>query len=263
MLGNPARLAAALGQPVEVRFGHSRSSPVRATRRGRGPWVVHLHEMFAEAPPEVEAALVAWLRSGRRAGRACLELDEWIEARLERLYREEPLPMEISTAGRHHDLASLSLGLLEREFRGDFANPPGPPRITWGRGGGRRARRSMRLGSYDHRARVVRVHRALDRAYVPGWFVRYVLFHELLHAALDLPAPGRRRVLHGPEFKRRERGYPDYERALSFERRNIEALLRTEPGFFFQPFAPREPRALQSARSAKGWKKKPGSVRGP
>jgi hypothetical protein len=40
---------------------------------------------------------------------------------------------------------------------------------------------------------VVRVHRVLDAHDVPEWFVRYVLFHELLHAELNEPcAPGAR-----------------------------------------------------------------------
>jgi hypothetical protein len=34
-----------------------------------------------------------------------------------------------------------------------------------------------------------------------------------------------RRVIHGAEFRRRERGYADYQRSREWERRNLRLLL--------------------------------------
>jgi hypothetical protein len=222
------RLAAALGGPVEVRYGRARSSVVSASmdaRRRR--WSVRLNGMFAHAPEPVQAALVAWMRSGRRARRASTTLDEWIEQELARLHREEPRALTLRTHGRHHDLVPLARELAAVELRDDFAGADELPRITWGRAAPSRSRRSLRLGSYDYAARVVRVHPVLDQPAVPRWFVRFVLFHELLHAVLDEPPRRGRRVLHGPEFRRREQAYRDYARARTWERENIDALIRS------------------------------------
>jgi hypothetical protein len=73
----------------------------------------------------------------------------------------------------------------------------------------------------------VRIHPALDRGDVPEWFVRYVLMHEILHAALPPRlGKGRRWVHHGPEFRAREGEYVDYQRALKWEERNLPRLIR-------------------------------------
>jgi hypothetical protein len=73
-----------------------------------------------------------------------------------------------------------------------------------------------------------RIHPALDQAAVPDWFVRYVLFHEFLHA-VHPPVRGRggRWIRHGPELVRREERYPDLERALAWERDHIDRLIRS------------------------------------
>ena len=221
-------LSTELGAAVEVRFGHARSSVVMARVDPRsGTWTVRLNAMFADAPDTVQAALGVWLRSGRRARRACTTLDDWIETRLVRLHREEPTPLRLRTRGRHHDLEALARELASGDLRAEFARDADLPRITWGRSRPSRSRRALRLGSFDYAARVVRIHPVLDQAAVPRWFVRYVLFHELLHAVLDEPARPGRRVLHGPQFRQRERRYADYERARRWEEAHIAALIRS------------------------------------
>ena len=218
-------LELALGRPVEVRYGRARRTVVHAQERG-GVLVVRLNAFFSEAPDDVRRALASWLRSGRRAPGACRVLDDWIDERLARLHRDQPRDVSLRTAGRHHDLAPLVTSLLEGEFRGTFGD--GPPGVTWGRQGRSRSRHTLRLGSYDYHARLVRIHTVLDQPAVPDWFVRFVLFHELLHAELDdAPTPGARRRHHGPDFRRRERAHPDYRRASAWEERNVRALIRS------------------------------------
>lgn len=220
-------LGEALERPVRVRYGRARTSVVRAQPQRDGSLLIRLNAMFADAPAEVQDALVRWLRVGRRARRASADLDRWIEARLARLHREQPRAASLTTRGRCHDLDLLGRSLLENEFANAFDAVGGPPRITWGRAGRSRSRHSLRLGSYDYAARVVRIHRVLDAPEVPPWFVRYVLFHELLHAALEEPDEGGRRVLHGPRFREREARYRDFERARVWESRHIAALIRS------------------------------------
>jgi hypothetical protein len=220
-------LAARLERPVEVVFGRSRSVPVEVQSGTRGALRVRLHHMFAQAPAEVRADLGSWMRAGKRARRACARLDDWIAAQL----AEEPAPPPRATvlrAGGHvHDLALLARPLLAGFFAGDFDERP-PPHITWGRRGKSRTRRSLRLGSFEPERNLVRVHAVLDQRAVPVWFVRSVLVHELLHAALP-PRPGAdgRWVHHSRAFREREQTWPDHARSLRWQERHLAALIRS------------------------------------
>ena len=210
-----------LERPVRVLYGRARRTPVQAQVRD-GVMVVRLNAMFADAPPDVQLALARWLRSGRRARRACSLLDEWIDDRLARLHSEEPKPVTVETMGRTHDLGALAAGVVSEHFGLDSSPPP----VTWGRRARSRSRHTLRLGSYDYQARVIRIHPVLDQPFVPAWFVKFVLFHELLHAALDdVPEPGTRKLHHGPEFRHRERAHPDYEHAIAWERRTVDLMI--------------------------------------
>lgn len=118
--------------------------------------------------------------------------------------------------------------LLRTEFESEFAEPDVRPLATWGRRGSKRTRYSLRLGSYDADFGVARIHPVLDQAAVPDWFVRYVVFHELLHAALPpMQGKGSRWIHHSAAFRRRERAYADYARAIEWEDRHIDALIRS------------------------------------
>ena len=233
-----AELSAALGYAVRVDFTRARSAPVqlRHPKRNdlrqdpalRGGWIVRLHRMFAEAPPEVRADLASWIRVGRRARRACRELDAWMDMRLRELPPRPRRRVTLDTEGAVHDLLALRDSLLGAEFSPDFGDDSPPPDITWGRRGPSKTRGRLQLGSYVPHRHLVRVHPVLDQRAVPEWLVRYVLFHELLHAALprEVDAAGRVRH-HGPEFRRRESAYPDYQRALAWEAAHLGKLLRS------------------------------------
>ena len=83
-------------------------------------------------------------------------------------------------------------------------------------------RGTIKLGSYSATERLIRVHPVLDRDWVPRYFVSFIVYHELLHHVI----PARDRSLHPPELLRREREFRHYERALAWEQKHIDRLLR-------------------------------------
>lgn len=247
-----------LGSRVSVRFGRARSSVLRVVRAPRGPrggrgeLVVHMSEFFGRAPLEVRTSVARWLSAGKRARRSVRELDRWIDDELAREGRRALDPKSLVTRGRTVDLAPLVTEVVAAEFRAEFAHTP-PPAITFGRVNGRRARRTLRLGSYDPRAHLVRIHPVLDQDFVPRWFVRYIVFHELLHAALPVERGANgRRIFHGPRFRAREAAYVDYERALEWERENIELLLR-RPGAPSRRASSATRPLANALRAVQGW----------
>jgi hypothetical protein len=217
-------LSHALGRRVRVRFGRARRQVIVAFPERAG-LRVRMNQVFAGAPCDVRAAVADWLRAGRGARAACRELDAWIAAIVPTL--GPPRPARVVTRGAHHDLAEIARELLAQEFVA-LAPERRPSAVTWGRRGARGARRSLQLGSFDPETTLVRIHPVLDQPAVPRWFVRYVLFHEFLHAELNQAcAPGDRAQHHGREFRRREQAYPGTAPALAWQDEHLGALLRS------------------------------------
>jgi len=230
-----AFLSERLDTEVEVRFGRARREVIQL-RRSRRRVTLRLASIFTDAPLAVREALADWVHGDRRAAQRAL--DVWIDERLRAEALANPARIQLEARGKHHDLGQLADELVRAEFSAAFATS-GPPRVGWGRAGKSRSRRSLRLGSFDPFTRAARIHPVLDSADVPRFFVRYLLFHELLHAALDAPRESAgRKLVHGPEFRARERIYADYARSLAWEKQHIRALIssaRAGRGFSAEP----------------------------
>jgi hypothetical protein len=151
-------------------------------------------------------------------------LDAFIEANRSTI-RTTPKRSVPNAIGRCHDLgailAELNEQFLDRAFIGQ---------VGWGRATRARRRRSIRLGSYSHADRLVRIHPALDQPFVPRFVVAWVLYHEMLHQLVPCPSKGGRRRLHSREFRELEAAFPDHLRATEWERENLRRLLRYRGG---------------------------------
>jgi hypothetical protein len=67
-----------------------------------------------------------------------------------------------------------------------------------------------RLGSYDSRKKLIRVSKILDHSDVPLYVVRGIVYHEMLHMIHPIYQNKNRRIIHGPEFKRDEKKFRQY-----------------------------------------------------
>lgn len=241
-------LTEALENPVVVTFGHARRQVVTCRGfwkdpKGR-PVEVRLSGFFRQAPPDVRAALAMWLRHGRRSPKSADLLDDFIAEALRALPPKSRRQTATQPKGEVHDLLPHVRGLIDGPTAAfvplDFA-PRGQPAISWGRRQLSRARRSLQLGSYTEDSHRVRIHPVLDQSGVPPFFLRYVLFHELLHAVRSIeaerdPATKSGRLHHDRAFREREADYKDYAAALAWQRANVRALLRSaKTGRPFRP----------------------------
>jgi len=120
----------------------------------------------------------------------------------------------MNARGCFHDLAVLR-DKINRLYLGNRSKAA----VTWGGPLRRREARFLRLGWYDHRRSLIVISRRLDAADVPAYVVEYVLFHEMLHEIIGIrtSANGRRKI-HTSTFRLLEQTFPDYARALAFER---------------------------------------------
>jgi hypothetical protein len=211
-----------LDAPVDIRVTDNKRTMISSRFRD-DRWVLRLHHMFLNAEPATIEALARFIRSGGRRGAP--SIDEHIRAHSASI-RQEPRVDRLRTLGHYHDLAEI----LD-ELNGRFFDRSLSVRITWGKNARppSRRRRSIHLGTYHSQARLIRIHPALDQAWVPRFFVASVVYHELLHHVIPPPVRNGRQYYHCPEFRLRERAYPDYERAVAWEKAHIDRLLRSRP----------------------------------
>jgi hypothetical protein len=196
---------------------------VRYTQGGAGA-ALNLHHMFLDTPPGVLHALARWVINPK-AKKSGSVLNTFIKERSQKIRPSARRAVHVRTVGRHFDLKSLfdevNLGHLGGEI--DAA-------ITWGKMPRQRRRRSIRFGSYTPGEHVIRLHPLLDQPFVPRYFVRYIVFHEMLHAKLGIEeSPSGRRVIHSAEFNRLEGAYPDYAKAIAWmeTESNLNRLLNS------------------------------------
>jgi hypothetical protein len=99
--------------------------------------------------------------------------------------------------------------------------------ILWGRKRQQRPKDAIVFGTIQEEDRVIRIHPLLDQRFVPGWFLEYVVYHEMLHAVVPdrWDGSGRRRV-HHEAFNERERQFRWFRRAKAWEEENLARFLR-------------------------------------
>jgi hypothetical protein len=135
------------------------------------------------------------------------------------MQRQFNLPHE----GKHFDLQHIFQDLNARHFRGRLRGYE----VKWGRRRKHRPKEYFIFGTIQEEDRVIRINPLLDQSFVPLWFLRYILFHEMLHSVVpDEPVAGGRRRVHTEEFNRRERQFPSYRRARRWEEENLARFLR-------------------------------------
>jgi len=198
-----------------------RRVPVASAGAGGRRFEVRLHHMFADADPVITRALAHYIADNDpEASRVLGEFIDQNSGHVRGRARRQPTQV-IYTKGERHDLRTIFEDLNARYFdnRIDAA-------ITWGARTGRpRRRNSIKMGSYSVEDRLIRIHRSLDRSFVPEFFVAWIVFHEMLHQVHDIRVKNGRREFHSKEFLADEAMYEHFDEAKVWERKHLDALL--------------------------------------
>jgi hypothetical protein len=212
-------LAQRLGQPVRLVLTNNRSTMLAARPKG-GRLEVRLHHMFLTAEENILDAVGDYLSDSD--ARAAATIDRFVEENRARFVAPGPLQEALRAEGRHHDLRAIAGGLARRHFGGEV-----DVRITWGkRVQPKRRQRTLQLGTYLPEDRLIRIHPVLDQAWVPGFFVEAVVFHEMLHHDIPAVVQNGRRHYHTRAFRTRERSFEYQSAAEQWQKENLWRLLR-------------------------------------
>ncbi|PCJ58099.1 MAG: hypothetical protein COA73_10125 [Candidatus Hydrogenedentota bacterium] len=214
------------GMPIDLTLTNNTSSmmsfhPAEFNR----PAKLRLHRMFLSASPHVLQALGQWLIR-RQCKRSAAVIDEFIAGNRHLIERKNRR-RRLRSVGVVYDLTELYDEVNIEHFEESIDVP-----ICWGKWPSARRRRSIRLGSYTPEDHLIRINPCLDWDFVPRYFIKYIVYHEMLHVHVGAEtSPSGRRCVHTPRFKAMEQTYPDYDEAVSWQKHgnNLSKLLRATP----------------------------------
>lgn len=132
----------------------------------------------------------------------------------------------IKPQGRFHDLSQVLAAINDTYFEGALTC-----RITWSNRTGGLSFHSIRkdpiTGEDFH---LISISKGYDAENCPFYAVAGVVYHECLHIVIPVEKRGDRRVVHGREFRQRERHYIYYDEWIKWHNevlpRNIRAMRR-------------------------------------
>jgi hypothetical protein len=192
------------GGPVSFTLTRNRVSLVSVRFDFLGRPRLRLSQAFLSAPEDVIAALGHYLQTRSRS--SWKKVCDFVASR-------EPEsgsvhPVLVRAKGRVFDLAAIRDRINLQFFDGSQ-----DCRIGWAKPGLRRryARtRTLRYGTYNKALNLVRINPVLDDERVPVEFMDYIVFHEMLHAAVPSHRGNTRWNHHHSSYRKLESQYPNH-----------------------------------------------------
>jgi hypothetical protein len=201
------------GKPLSLTITDN-STSLLSIRTRANIVAVRMHWMFLKAGEDVIEEIAGFIKTGRgrtplirnfiRENRTCLRQKE-----------RSSRPPRMRAQGRFYDLKDIFDDCNKEYFEGAVTAS-----IGWGKENLRRVVRKRTLGTYCRHTDTIRINSVLDRRTVPLYFIRYVVYHEMLHSNTKEERKIGRRSVHNPEFRKRERSFKEYEKATSWEKRH-------------------------------------------
>ena len=202
-----------IGKSVSLTLTDNSTSLLSIRTKGNSV-LVRMHWMFLNADNEIISEIADFIKTRKSRtpltrkfiseNRTCLKNRE--------RYSRQP---GFRTQGRFHNLREIFDSLNNEYFGGGIT-----ALIKWGNQNSRRAVRKRTLGTYCRHTDTIGISSVLDRRNVPHYFIRYVVYHEMLHSAVRDLRKNNRRSVHTSEFRKRERLFREYDKAIGWEKRN-------------------------------------------
>ena len=185
-------------------------------RRKDSTWVIRISDHCRHASTPVLEAIVRILASKvmrRRPRQKYLQEyesfrnDPWVAEAVRERRLQKGRKHIADKEGRHHSLQELYQEINDAYFNNQIDIHKIGWGLRWSRG---------RLGHYDPVHHTITLSPILDEPEVPRFVVRYIVYHEMLHAIFESTPSGRIRRHHTSEFRRAEKAYPDFDTATKF-----------------------------------------------
>jgi hypothetical protein len=214
---------------------------VAISRRLRRGWHVTIHAktgarrlavpaFLANAPRDIKTALIDWaLLPAQSRGQVPRRRKKSIERLIygyiastdkETRNRSTFDPRLYSTQGRIYDLKEVFAVLNGRFFNNAISSY-----VRWGRHP-LRSYQACRRGPAGEQYNLITIGAIYNGPHVPRYAIEGIMFHEMLHIAFPPLISDARNVIHGPQFKQRERFFPQHNDWLEWEKTQCKRTTR-------------------------------------
>ncbi len=171
---------------------------------------VRLHRMFLCADEGTLKEIALFIKHGSGS---MTRFRAFLNKMSSMVRRKPPRYFSVRTQGKCYDLRAIYERLNGEYFDSKLASV-----ITWGTGTSGKAVRKRTLGSYCSHTNIIRINPVLDKNTVPDYYIEFVVYHEMLHAAIGIGEKDGRRSVHTRAFRERERLFREYDKAMRWER---------------------------------------------
>jgi hypothetical protein len=203
-----SRLENHLEGDLELVVTENRHTMLNVLEKRRAFTRLSIHKLFLDAPDAVLSAIAHYVK-GIKKDRSVLR--HFIQKHFDQVdYTHLIKQQQLETRGKIYNLDYLFDLLNQRYFRGGLDLS-----ITWyGRLTIKKRRKSrVTFGQYV--------------SGFPEYFVKFIIYHEMLHSVIPGSLDkGGRYCFHNRDFKAREKEFDEYERAIIWEKHNQEMIFR-------------------------------------
>ncbi len=203
----------ASGRSVTLVLTDNSTSMLSIRKKGTVSFV-RLHRMFLFADEGTLKEIALFIKHGSGS---MTRFRSFLNKMSGVVRRKPPRYFSVRAQGKCYDLQAIFERLNMEYFDSRLTSV-----ISWGTGTSRKAVRKRTLGSYCNHTNIIRINPVLDKKTVPVYYIEFVVYHEMLHAAIGIREKDGRRSVHSRAFRERERLFKDYDKAVRWERTGRE-----------------------------------------
>jgi len=186
------------------------STSMISVRKNKKKYFVRMHWIFLNADSLLLEEITSFIKTSK--GKTPL-INQFVKNNMHNIKNNPRKKTVLQSRGRYHGLQEIYDELNNKYFENRIMAD-----IGWGRKSPRSSKKQT-IGSYSKEANTILINPVLDRRYVPKYYIQFVVYHEMLHCDIGENISEKRRSIHPKEFKRRERIFEQYDKAVSWEKR--------------------------------------------
>jgi hypothetical protein len=191
---------------------------------------------FDSAPEEIKNRLIDWALLPCRPGgqkksivrKQRLLLEKQIRDHMEslpnaprRASRFNPAAFAGNSAGKIFDLREVFAAV-----NAAYYNVSLTAHIRWGKPRSKMSYHMTKTDAAGNKVNLITIAGVYDHPEVPRFAIEAIMYHEMLHIAIPPHKNNGRNVIHGKEFKEREKIFRQYAQWRKWEREKLPALAR-------------------------------------
>ena len=165
-----------------------------------------VHRMFLSAPDTIQNDLKKYLIEPEAP--VPPSITQYIDQMLPTYdYSERIKEDSIRFIGRCFNLQSIYEEINQQYFNGSLLL-----KITWFGRDNYRPKRQVDLGLFFDHMKLIKIHRILDDPKVPKEVIKFIIYHEMLHAVypVEMDSKGRR-IVHSKAFNEKEAQFESFD----------------------------------------------------